>query len=156
MNPMIDVAGWTLMHFVWQGAASRCGCRWLMWLLRHRSPEARYGVACIALIAMLAAPIITAMTLSRSVSVAGAGMSQRFPHAGPGDDTLPDAAAMLRNLSMARGLVQHRCLYGGPGLWLPSIVLAWMIGVVRSLYACSVAGGGSIVSTGRRVRPYRR
>lgn len=65
MNPMIDLAGWTLIHFVWQGAAVAAIAAGLMWLLRHRSPVARYGVACVALIAMLAAPIITAMTLSR-------------------------------------------------------------------------------------------
>ena len=134
MNPTIDLAGWTLIHFVWQGAALAAVAGGLMWLLRHRSPEARYGVACVALIAMLAAPIITAMTLSRSVSVAGAGMSPAVPyHAGPGDDTLPDAAAMLRNLSMARGLSSIDAFMGGPGLWLPLIVLAWMIGVVSFL-----------------------
>ena len=129
MNPMIDLAGWTLIHFVWQGAALAAIAGGLMWLLRHRSPEARYGVACVALIAMLAAPIVTAMTLSRSVSVAGAKTPVSVPyHAGPGDDTVPDAAVMLRNLSLARGLSSIDALKGGPGLWLPLIVLAWMIG----------------------------
>jgi beta-lactamase regulating signal transducer with metallopeptidase domain len=130
MNPMIDLAGWTLIHFVWQGAAVAVIAAGLMWLLRHRSPVARYGVACVALVAMLAAPIITAMTLSRSVSVAGATAPLSVPHqAGPGDDTVPDAAAMLRNLSMARGLSSLDVVKAGPRLWLPSIVLAWLIGV---------------------------
>jgi uncharacterized protein (TIGR03435 family) len=129
MNPMIDVAGWTLIHFVWQGAAVAAIAGGLMWLLRHRPPEARYGVACAALIAMLAAPIITATTLSRSVSVAGAATPLSVPHqAGPDDDTIPDAAAMLRNLSMARGLSSIDAVKAGP-LWLPSLVLAWLIGV---------------------------
>jgi uncharacterized protein (TIGR03435 family) len=130
MNPMIDLAGWTLIHFVWQGAAVAAIAAGLMWLLRHRSPVSRYGVACVALIAMLAAPIITAMWLSRSVSVAGAAAPLSVPHqAGPGDDTVPDAAAMLRNLSMARGLSSLEVVKAGPRLWLPSIVLAWLIGV---------------------------
>src|SRR5690349_18373568 len=129
-NPMIDLTGWTLVHFVWQGAAVAAIAAGLMWLMRHRSPDARYGVACAALIAMLAAPIVTAMTLSRSVSVAGAATPLAIAHrAGPGDDTVPDAAAKLRNLSLARGLSSIDVFKGGPGLWLPSIVLAGLIGV---------------------------
>ena len=134
MNPMIDLAGWTLIHFVWQGATVAAIAGGLMWFLRLRSPEARYGVACIALVAMLAAPIITATTLSRSVSVAGAETPLSVPHqAGRGDDTVPDAAAILTNLSMARGLSGVDAFEAGPGLWLPLIVLAWMIGVVSFL-----------------------
>jgi uncharacterized protein (TIGR03435 family) len=134
MNPMIDLAGWTLIHFVWQGATIAAIAGGLMWLLRHRSPEARYGVACVALIAMLAAPIITATTLSRSVSVAGAATPLAVPHrTGLGDDTVPDATTILRNLTMARGLSSIDAFEAGPGVWLPLIVLAWMIGVVAFL-----------------------
>jgi uncharacterized protein (TIGR03435 family) len=83
---------------------------------------------------MLAAPIITATTLSRSVSVAGAEKPLSVPRqAGPSDDTVPDAAAIVKNLSMARGLSGIDAFEAGPGLWLPLIVLAWVIGVVSFL-----------------------
>jgi beta-lactamase regulating signal transducer with metallopeptidase domain len=60
MNPWMQVTGWTLIHFVWQGAllalVTAAGLR----RCRHRSAETRYAVACIGLIAMLVAPIVTA------------------------------------------------------------------------------------------------
>jgi beta-lactamase regulating signal transducer with metallopeptidase domain len=63
MNPWMQVTGWALIHFVWQGAllalATATGLRWC----RHRSSEARYAVACLGLISMLAAPIVTATIL---------------------------------------------------------------------------------------------
>ena len=64
MNAAIHVAGWTLVHFAWQGAAGgrgrgsrACGCC----VTRRRSRATR--VACLALAAMLALPGATAWRL---------------------------------------------------------------------------------------------
>ena len=57
MNPWMDVAGWTLVHFVWQGAAIGAIAFVLLWRLRNHPPQARYAVACGALVAMAAAPL---------------------------------------------------------------------------------------------------
>ena len=76
MNPWIDVAGWTLVHFLWEGAAIALLALVALWVLRHRSPQARYAVACASLVAMLAAPLVTAVVLSRpveAVRIAGSG-----------------------------------------------------------------------------------
>ncbi len=54
MNPWIDVIGWTLIHFVWQGGVLTGAAVLILWLCRSRSSEARYAVACFCLIAMLA------------------------------------------------------------------------------------------------------
>ena len=60
MNPWMQVTGWTLIHFVWQGGllalATAAGLR----LCRRRSSEARYAIACAGLTAMLASPLVTA------------------------------------------------------------------------------------------------
>ena len=66
MSSWIDIAGWTLVHFVWQGAAIASITAILLGVLRSRSPQARYAVACSALALMLAAPVVTAWVLSAS------------------------------------------------------------------------------------------
>ena len=58
-QPWVERLGWTLVHFLWQGlsiavlyAAARRG------MARRASPNARYLLACAALAAMLAAPLV--------------------------------------------------------------------------------------------------
>jgi len=64
MNALINVAGWTLLHFLWQGALIAVAANLTLWLLRRAASHTRYAAACTALIAMLAAPVITANLLS--------------------------------------------------------------------------------------------
>lgn len=51
--------GWALMHFLWQGAAAAVLVAAAMWVLRRRSPNLRYVVACAGMLLMLAAPAVT-------------------------------------------------------------------------------------------------
>ena len=51
--------GWTLLHSIWQGVAIATVLLAVLWGLRRRSPNARYLTACIALIMMMAAPVVT-------------------------------------------------------------------------------------------------
>ncbi|MGH2397661.1 MAG: hypothetical protein ACRDFW_11890, partial [bacterium] len=60
MTTLTNIAGWTLLHFVWQGALIALAAAASLWLLRSASSQARYTVACAALAAMLAAPVVTA------------------------------------------------------------------------------------------------
>lgn len=81
MNPWMQVTGWTLIHFVWQGAlltlATAAGLR----LCQRRSSEVRYAIACAALTAMLASPVITAVFFwaPRSTIVADASHRSTAP-----------------------------------------------------------------------------
>ena len=63
MTTIIDAAGWTLVHFLWQGAAIAAAAAIGLRLLRRGSPQARYVLACVALAAMLASPAVTAARL---------------------------------------------------------------------------------------------
>jgi hypothetical protein len=63
MNLFIDTAGWTLIHFIWQGTVIGSAVATLLRLTRFRSPGLRYVVACAGLVAMLAAPFATAYLL---------------------------------------------------------------------------------------------
>ena len=47
MTAFIDAAGWTLVHFLWQGAAIAAVAAVGLRLLRGGSPQARYALACV-------------------------------------------------------------------------------------------------------------
>jgi uncharacterized protein (TIGR03435 family) len=64
MTSWIDLAGWTLVHFVWQGALLALATAATLRLLGSSTARLRYVVSCAALAAMLAAPIATALVLS--------------------------------------------------------------------------------------------
>lgn len=51
--------GWTLIHFLWQGAAIGTLYTLLRYLLRFKSPVARYNLALITLITLAVLPVIT-------------------------------------------------------------------------------------------------
>jgi uncharacterized protein (TIGR03435 family) len=130
MNSWIDVAGWTLLHFLWQGAGIAAMTFVLLFLLRNRSPQTRYIVACIALVAMVAAPLVTVTVLSRSVADTAPGAPRPMPaYASPDSDSVPDGRSILTNLAMARGLSSVDVVTPGPRAWLPLVVLLWIIGV---------------------------
>jgi uncharacterized protein (TIGR03435 family) len=60
MNPWMYVAGWVLVHFVWQGAALALVAATVLRLCRRQSASVRYAIACGALAAMLVGAGVTA------------------------------------------------------------------------------------------------
>ena len=77
-SPLAEAIGWTLLHSLWEGAIIAAALTVAMTLMR--SPRARYGAACVALLAMLAG---FGFTLLRLVPDAnrnfGTPHSQQFP-----------------------------------------------------------------------------
>ena len=62
-TPILETAGWTLIHFLWQGCALAGVAAMLLRLAERRSANARYVIACAALVVMVATPVITARLL---------------------------------------------------------------------------------------------
>jgi bla regulator protein BlaR1 len=58
MSAWIGDLGWTLLHFVWQGAVIACVAAVGMAALRNSRPQARYALACTALCACVAWPAL--------------------------------------------------------------------------------------------------
>jgi hypothetical protein len=56
MSLLIDVVGWSLLHFVWQGGLIAIAAAAVLRLVPGRAPRLRYGAASLALAAMLASP----------------------------------------------------------------------------------------------------
>jgi uncharacterized protein (TIGR03435 family) len=141
MNPLwIDVAGRTLLHFLWQGAGIAAIAFVLLFWLRNRAPQTRYVVACIALVAMVAGPLVTAAVLSRSVATTASHPLIPVPYQSrPDSDSVPDGRSILTNLAMARGLSSVGVATPGPRAWLSLVVLLWIIGV--SVLLLRLVGG---------------
>jgi D-alanyl-D-alanine endopeptidase (penicillin-binding protein 7) len=89
---LIAALGWTLVHFVWQGALLGCIVAVLLTLLRNARPETRYALACAGLLLCLAWPAVDLVLLLQTGT--GAGGNSMLPGgagaamAGPGADGL--------------------------------------------------------------------
>ena len=64
MNEWVQIAGWVLLHFLWQGSLVAVVAVTVLRFCRLGSANIRYVVACLALAAMLAAPLMTAFALA--------------------------------------------------------------------------------------------
>jgi GWxTD domain-containing protein len=60
-TPMAEAIGWTLVHSLWEGALIAAALA--ATLAAFRSPRARYGAACLALLVMLGAFLVTLVHL---------------------------------------------------------------------------------------------
>src|SRR5688572_14575764 len=60
MNAWMHVAGWVLVHFVWEGAVVAIVAALILHLCRRQTASTRYLIACGAMIAMLFAVVMTA------------------------------------------------------------------------------------------------
>ncbi len=103
MTTWTVLVGWTLVHFVWQGALLAAIAAGGLALLRSAGPAARYLLASVTLASMLSSPIVTARWLSSSppplaspvptaVPLASTVASNRIAPAAPAAQT-PTAAA---------------------------------------------------------------
>ena len=123
MNP-IDLAGLTLLHFVWQGTVVGMATMVLLQMLRRRSPQARYAAACAALVVMLASPVITALTLSRS-AVASVHTASAVVMRASGAAARARSDAAQADVAVAP---VHR-VNAASTPWLAIIVGVWITGV---------------------------
>ena len=65
LHPLAQTLGWTLLHFLWQGALLGLLAWLTLYLLRGADAKARYGVACAFLVLMVAAPVGTFQLLQQ-------------------------------------------------------------------------------------------
>jgi GWxTD domain-containing protein len=120
-TPVAKALGWTLIHFLWEGALIAALIGVGLTLCRPASARTRYGLACFGLLAMLAA---FAVTLAVLWPAAVPGLVAPVPHglraAPPGADAFPSPPA-------------------APTDWLPWIVPFWVAGVLA--FYVRMAGG---------------
>ena len=131
MNPWIQVTGWTLIHFVWQGALLAVLTAAALGACRRRSSETRYAIACASLVAMLGAVAVTAVSIDvpslasaddKAVSTTD-GID--LPVARASDELLPVA-------NVAVPIIEAEIV-------LPFVVWAWLVGV--TFFVARFSGG---------------
>lgn len=125
-DPVVQRLGWTLLHFVWQGALLAAAYAAMRALSRDRPANTRYVAGCLTLLLMAAAPVATFVQLSESA----APQVQSAP-AAPYVAPVPVPATSPISLPDWR--------VPGPGLEtfnerlqavLPWLVVGWVAGVV--------------------------
>ena len=147
MTPYLQIAGWALIHFVWQAAAIAGAASALLRLTRRRSASARYVIACASLVAMLAAPAVTARlmwtTMPSPADAASIGAVTETADAALKSRSPSGHDAALKGRAPSRGAGDRAAVAEGlsPAIerFLPGITLAWLTGVV--LLLARMAGG---------------
>lgn len=112
----IPVLGHALLNFLWQGALIGLLAALALHALRDARPQARYAVACLALLACVLAPLVTiaAQIAATSFATSDGGESAQMVSIGIG----PQAPATLFDFAAAHGY----------DAWLPWIVALWAAG----------------------------
>ena len=138
MSLSIPIAGWTLMHFIWQGALLALAAATVLRLGRQLSPNVRYIVACSALGTMVLIPLVTAVVLSSGTDAGVAGMFS-LPSATVSESAPTGPVFPLGEEEHASGRDFMQVVQRRVEGTLPFVVMAWLSGVV--LLAVRTGGG---------------
>jgi len=133
----LQALAWTLLHFVWQGAA--LAALFALASTIFRRANTRYVLAVITLVAMLAAPIVTFTMLRQTVPAVPSGA----PESSSPAVTLVHAAAA--KLHSSAPFAKFPATQPPAMLWF---VEAWFFGVV--LLSLRTAGGLFLIERMRR------
>ena len=151
-HALVQSLGWTLLHFVWQGALVALAYAGVNALLADADARARYAAACLALALMLLLPVSTFFVVNSSTRAAARAPAAQPPGVGLlAATSAPAAAAMgARHAAPARPEDAREEAQGGAAGWadragarftsaLPWLVLAWVVCVCALL--ARLAGG---------------
>jgi beta-lactamase regulating signal transducer with metallopeptidase domain len=127
MNALLFSLGWTLLHFLWQGLLLALLVGLALWALTGQDSRLRYAVACLGLLAMLAAPSITFVRLRAGPPA---------PIAVPSESPAPRA---LTRAKTEAAVIQGPSWHDRVNAVLPLLVLAWGCGCL--LLSLRLAGG---------------
>ena len=120
-QPWVERLGWTLVHFLWQGlmiAVLYAGAR--LSVARVARPNTRYLLACAALAAMMAAPVITWSLMQPSAASSDPAYGVR---------SVPLAVRSVTTTALAAS-PRLTVTSVGPASFLPWVVVLWLIGAM--------------------------
>lgn len=142
-----EAVGWTLLHFLWQGAAVGLLLATLLSALRRRSARVRYLAACAALAAMALCPIVT---LSRFVTGPPSSSTSRDVRAAA--RTLPQAPRSSSASNPVRVVVDASSEPDSPAF--PQAGVEDHVGLMRETDAAAFTAPWP--AWGERIRPFAR
>ncbi|MGH8321759.1 MAG: TonB family protein [Gammaproteobacteria bacterium] len=120
-SPLAHELGWTLVHFLWQGAVVGALYAVLRHVLRLRSPTSRYRLAMSAMAVMAALPVFTFIYLSHSAGNAIANEAVQTL-------TSVTSADITQNVSAPFSIFDHLKIWLQP--LVPWTVPLWLLGVL--------------------------
>ena len=115
-QPWAHTLGWTLLHFIWQGALLGLLAWMTLALLRGADTKVRYGTACAFLVLMVALPIATF------------GLLQPHPAASAAINLRLESAAPAASAMALAPLTQRLTSALDPAL--PWLLAGWVAGVL--------------------------
>jgi len=113
---LVPLLGLALLHFIWQGALIGLLAAVALDVLRNARPQARYAVACVALLACVLAPVATMLSML-APDLLATDFGSAF--ATLGRDAGAPSGGALSSLSPITAQIQA---------WLPAIVATWAAG----------------------------
>jgi uncharacterized protein (TIGR03435 family) len=134
-QPWVERLGWTLVHFLWQGAliaALYAGARKAV--KRISSPNARYLLACAAFAGMMVAPLVTWCLILPSHAIVDPAYRVR---------DLPPAASSVSATALSLS-IRAAGSSVAPAQLLPWVVAIWLIGAIA--FWVRLAGGWVVAS----------
>jgi beta-lactamase regulating signal transducer with metallopeptidase domain len=135
---LMRTLGWTLLHFIWQGAA--LAALFAVAMAACRSAAARYALAVVTLVLMIATPLITFFWLQReTVPAVRSGAQGSWPLV----RTAAQHAVAAATASAPAGAIQSA--QPTAMLWLVEL---WFLGVL--LLSLRTAGGLLLIERMRR------
>ena len=144
LQPWVERLGWTLLHFLWQGAAIALLYALGRWRLGNlRSGQGRSLMACAALAAMISSPVITFAVLSRSSVPLSNPYVGRVPISSPSMTIEHRSTIPMQTLAVR--IWEDRVM--------PWLVVAWLAGAAG--FSVRLFGGWAIAARMRSnlVRP---
>ena len=144
-EPFIQAMGWTLLHFLWQGAVVAAMLALTLAALKNKRANLRYLVSCAALAVMLALPVFTLWIISSSPSADQTAITMTAPPALPesprmtvSKDVTDDALAISGMIETPPALSAWnlREMFSQLTPWLTSL---WFAGVL--LLSVRMLGG---------------
>jgi beta-lactamase regulating signal transducer with metallopeptidase domain len=130
LNAWVYTIGWALIHVVWQGGLIALATAAALASCRHRSSETRYAIACAGLVAMLAAPAITAAVVATSSQTSAPGRSASPTLSTSASPSPAPPTARLQPASLAATAARTASTVER---WLPLVVWVWLSGVMLLL-----------------------
>ena len=129
-QPAPQAVAWALLHFLWQGALIAGALALVLRLGRRWTPDVRHLAACLALLALLAVPVLTAIGIGRRLAapeLAAEPLLLRSAAPVPLDGAAADASAVAPSVSLLAGA--RPAIRAAVAPLVPWILLFWLAGV---------------------------
>lgn len=153
-SPLVERLGWTLVHFLWQGAAIAAILAVALAILKRSAPSARHAAACVSLLIMAIAPIVTFAVVRPNEPLRGeSSRSDAIETVAPrAIKTTERKNVNKNNSSQSLTLIpigdpppSNHPIAAGIERHLPFVVAGWLAGVI----VLSIRLAGGVIVLGR-------